>query len=88
MVAPLVEEPPPLVETEGISSLPLPHPEIPVGGRLAHFAENWANITDDKWVLSLIQRWYKIPFKERPIFAWNPVFFQRPLGQQLEEEVT
>ena len=38
-MAPLVEEPPPLIETEGISSLPLPHPEIRVGGRLAHFAE-------------------------------------------------
>ena len=48
MVAPPVEEPPPLRNTEVQSPLPLPLPNIPVGGRLADFAQNWAKITDDE----------------------------------------
>ena len=87
MLAPPVEEPPPLGNTEIQSPLPLPLPSIPVGGRLAHFAKNWAEITDDEWVLSLIRKGYRIPFKERPILSPDPTFFQQPLSQQLEEEV-
>ena len=51
VVAPPIEEPLPLRNTEVQAPLPLPLPNIPVGGRLAHFAQNWAEITDDKWVL-------------------------------------
>ena len=82
-----IEEPPPLRNTEVQSPLPLPLPNIPVGGRLAHFAQNWAKITDDKWVLSLGRKGYRIPFLERPILSQDPIFFQQPLSQQLEEEV-
>ena len=28
--------------------------DIPVGGRLAHFAKKWEEITDNKWVLSIV----------------------------------
>ena len=87
VLAPPLEEPPPLRNTEVQSILPLPLPNIPVGGRLAHFAQNWAKITDDEWVLSLIRKGYRIPFQERPILSPDPVFFQQPLSQQLEEEV-
>ena len=87
MVAPPIEEPPPLRNTEVQAPLPLPLPNIPVGGRLAHFAQNWAKITDDKWVLSLVRKGYRIPFLEGPILSPNPIFFQQPLSQQLEEEV-
>ena len=45
---------------------------------MAHFAQNWAEITDDKWVLSLIRKGYRIPFKERPILSPDPTFFQQP----------
>ena len=55
---------------------------------MAHFAQNWAEITDDNWVLSLIRKGYRIPFKERPILSPDPTFFQQPLSPQLEEEVT
>ena len=85
VVAPPIEEPPPLRNTEVQTPLPLPLPSILVGGRLAHFAQNWAKITDDKWVLSLVRKGYRIPFLERPILSPNPVFFQQPLSQQLEE---
>ena len=87
MLAPPVEEPPPLGNTENQPPLPLPLPSIPVGGRLAHFAQNWAEITDEEWVLSLIRKGYRIPLKERPILSPDPTFFQQPLSQQLEEEV-
>ena len=87
MVAPPREEPPPLRNTEVPTPLPLPLPNIPVGGRLAHFAQNWAEITDDKWVLSLVRKGYRILFLERPNLSPNPIFFQQPLSQHLEEEV-
>ena len=87
MVAPPIEEPPPVRNTEVHTPLPLPLPNIPVGGRLAHFAQDWAKITDDKWVLSVIRDGYRIPFLERPILSPDPVFFQQPLSQHLEEEV-
>ena len=75
VVAPPVEEPPPLENTEVLTPLPLPLPNIPVGGRLAHFAQNWAKITDDKWVHSLVRKGYRIPFQKRPILSPDPVFF-------------
>ena len=87
VVAPPREEPPLLRNTEVQTPLPLPLPNIPMGGRLAHFAQNWAEITDDKWVLSLVRKGYRIPFLERPILSTNPIFFQQPLSQHLEEEV-
>ena len=87
VLAPPVEEPPPLENTENQSPLPLPLPSIRVGARLAHFAQNWAEITDDEWVLSLIRKGYRIPFKEPPILSPASTFFQQPLSQQLEEEV-
>ena len=46
MLATPVEEPPPLGNIEIQSPLPLPLPSIPVGGRLTHFVQNWANITE------------------------------------------
>ena len=61
-MAPPVQEPPPLRNTEVQSPLPLPLPNIPMGGRLTNFAQNWAKITDDEWVLSLVRKGYRIPF--------------------------
>ena len=43
-------------------------PQIPVGGRLSHFYENWKQITSDLWVLDLIQKGYKLEFEEFPPF--------------------
>jgi hypothetical protein len=40
--------------------------EIPVGGRPRFFLENWNKITDDQWVLSIIQEGYKLEFIEKP----------------------
>ena len=32
----------------------MPRPDIPVGGRLAPFVEQWEELTDNKWVHSII----------------------------------
>ena len=71
VVAPPREEPLPLRNNDVPTPLPLPLPNIPVGGRLAHFAQNWAEITDDKWVLSLVRKGYRIPFLEHPNLSPN-----------------
>ena len=86
--SPLVEGPPLPVDSENLPPLPLPQPQIPVGGRLAHFALNWQNITNDQWVLSLIKDSYQIPFKDQPPLSREPIFFQQSQRRELEEEVT
>lgn len=43
-------------------------PEIPVGGRLVHFFPKWEEITNDKWVLAIIQNGYKLEFLQKPPF--------------------
>ena len=84
---PLVEGPLPLRNTEDVSPLPLPLPQVPVGGRLAHFVHNWQSITDDPWVLSIIRRGYLIPFSEPPPLSEVPIFFNQSKDSRLEEEV-
>ena len=32
----------------------LPCPDIPVGGILAYFVEQWGELTQNKWVLSIV----------------------------------
>ena len=41
-------------------------PELPVGGRLKFFIDQWRKITDDKWVLSTISKGYKLEFQSFP----------------------
>ena len=87
-VEPPLEEGPPLPESsEEVTPLPLPLPHIQVGGRLAHFAQNWQKVTNNKLVLSLVKTGYRIPFIERPPLSVDPIFFQQSLSPQLEEEV-
>ena len=40
-------------------------PEIPVGGRLRFFLDNWKKI-NDQWVLSVIEEGYKLEFSGHP----------------------
>ena len=37
-----------------------------MGGRLAHFAEKWEEIRDNKWVLSIVRNGFRIPFIKIP----------------------
>ncbi len=38
----------------------------PVGGRISRFPQQWGEITNSKWVLDIIRRGYRIPFREEP----------------------
>ena len=40
-------------------------PQIPVGGHLGFFLKNLKKITDDQWVLSVIEG-YKLEFLQKP----------------------
>ena len=66
---------------------PLPQPDLPVGGRLGHFANNWEKVTKDKWVLSVVKNGYKIPFDKKPILSPSPLFLSQTESKALEEEV-
>ena len=39
--------------------------EIPLGGRLGHFWQNWEKIINDNWVLQIVKKGYKLEFIER-----------------------
>ena len=41
-------------------------PHIPVGGRLKFFLDEWKKITNDQWILSVIEEGYKLDFLEKP----------------------
>lgn len=56
-----------VIESDSVRVL-LKFPEIPVGGRLKFFHKNWEKITQDKWVLSVIQYGYKLEFNKIPPF--------------------
>lgn len=86
-MSPPVEEPPLINVTEVYPPLPYPRRDLPVGGRLGHFAEEWENITQDRWVLSVVRRGYKIPFIKKPTLSLSPQFFKQSTNPVLEEEV-
>ncbi|VDI53085.1 Hypothetical predicted protein [Mytilus galloprovincialis] len=58
------------LEEENYTS-PLPH--LPVGGRLSHFLDQWALITSDKWVLSILRRGLELQFLEQPPLSPVPI---------------
>ena len=44
-----------LVQIAGTECLVV-RPEIPVGGRLTQFLNNWREVTSDKWVLEVVEK--------------------------------
>ena len=86
-MSPLVEEPLPRDDSDVYPPLPYPRRDLPVGGRLGHFAKEWGKITQDSWVLSVVKRGYKIPFVKKPILSPSPHFFKQSASPVLEEEV-
>ena len=65
----------------------LPRPDIPVGGRLAHFVEQWEELTDNKWVLSIVRNGFKIPFKSVPPLSVVPINLSQSSSPLLQEEI-
>ena len=65
----------------------LPRPDIPVGGRLAHFVEQWETLTDNKWVLSIIRNDFRIPFRLAPPLLVVPISLSQISSLLLPEEI-
>ena len=86
-LSPPVGEPPLIDVTEVCPPLPYPRKDLPVRGRLGHFAKEWGKISQDRWVLSVVRRGYKIPFVKKPIFSSSPQLFKQSGSPVLEEEV-
>jgi hypothetical protein len=42
---------------------------LPVGGRIQKFKQNWINLVSDQWVLNIVSQGYKIEFVQIPQFA-------------------
>ena len=51
-------------------------PDLPVGGRLSAFADFWADLTQDQWVLDLVRGGYKLELNSVPPF--NGLVTTRP----------
>ena len=62
--------------------------QLPVGGRLAHFAKNWREITNDPWILETIQG-YQVEFHSIPqqIRCPNKIRLDATQSQALTKEV-
>ena len=37
-----------------MNTIPVPHPELPVGGRLQYFLQEWLQITDNPEIIDMI----------------------------------
>ena len=61
--------------------------DLPVGGRLGHFSDRWAEITKDSWVLSVVRKGYMLPFDSNPPLSPSPLFLGQTESPALEEEV-
>ena len=56
-----------MVTSLGFVTSMLPTMEsLPLGGRISNFISNWKRITDNNWVLSVVEFGYKIPLKSSP----------------------
>ena len=65
----------------------LPRPDIPVRGGLAHFVEQWEELKDNKWVLSIVRNGFKIPFKSPPPLSVVPINLSQSSSPLLREEI-
>ena len=49
--------------------------KLPLGGRLRHCIQTWRKFTSNKWVLNVVSKGYRIPFKfvlSQSSWPWNP----------------
>ena len=58
-----------------------------MGGRLAHFVEKWEEITDNKWVLSIVRNGFRIPFIKIPPLSSVPIRMSQSSSPFLREEI-
>ena len=65
----------------------LPRPDIPVGGRLVHFVEQWGELTHNKCVLSIVQEGFRIPLKSTPPLSSVLISLSQSSSPLLQEEI-
>ena len=58
---------------DSLLSMTIPRSEIAVGGSLSFFMEEWERFTEDRWILSVIQEGYLIPFISLPPLTTGPI---------------
>ena len=58
-----------------------------MGGRLAHFVEKWEEITDIKWVLSIIGHGFRILFSKIPPLSSVPIRMSQSSSPFIREEI-
>ena len=54
---------------------------------MAHFVEQWEELTDNKWVLSIVRYRFKIPFKSVPPLLVFPINLSHSSSPLLREEI-
>ena len=58
-----------------------------MGGRLAHFVEQWKEFTDNKWVLSIVRNGFRIPFQTKPPLSSVLIKMSQSSSPLLREEI-
>ena len=54
---------------------------------MAHFVEQWEELTNNKWVLSIVRNRFKIPFKSVPPLSVVPINLSQSSSPFLREEI-
>ena len=63
--------------------------ELPVGGRLKYFVTQWEEMNASRYILDVLGKGYRIPFKRDPIMTTTPCMesvSNNPIRDQLLEE--
>ena len=55
---------------------------------MAYFVEQWEELIDNKWVLSIISNGFKIPFKSVPPLLVVRIYLSQSSSSLLQEEIT
>ena len=58
-----------------------------MGGKLAHFVEQWEEFTDNKWDLSIVRDGFKIPFTAMPPISPIPSKMSQSSSPLLRGEI-
>lgn len=53
---------------------PLPQTDVPVGARIQHFAQTWLQLSQNSWVLQVVQEGLKLSFNSHPPLTGTPVW--------------
>ena len=54
---------------------------------MAHFVEQWDELTDNKWILSIIRNSFRIPFRLPPPLSVVPIRLSQSSYPLLREEI-